>query len=66
MKKMLVLTTCIAALFGCSLFTSCEPDEVDAFAEGYRQGYYGNYKSVQTPSAEPVEVADETGALTVE
>lgn len=23
--------------------TSCDPDLVDAFADGYRDGYYGNY-----------------------
>ncbi len=25
------------------LCTSCDPDDVDAFAEGYRDGYYGNW-----------------------
>lgn len=39
MKKVKLYLT--LGLFVCSLpcFTACEPDEVDAFAEGYRYGY---------------------------
>lgn len=25
----------------CLIMTSCDPDEIDAFAQGYRDGYYG-------------------------
>lgn len=32
----------IMAIMACLTMTSCEPDDVDAFAKGYRDGYYGS------------------------
>jgi len=34
------------------LASSCDPDEVDAFADGYRKGYYGTYYAPAQPSTE--------------
>lgn len=40
-KSFIVLAiTAIALMIG---FTNCEPEEVDAFADGYRRGYEGSY-----------------------
>lgn len=33
----------VAAMTVGAICTACDPDEVDAFAEGYRDGYYGSY-----------------------
>ncbi|MBQ6689021.1 MAG: hypothetical protein IJN02_07260 [Bacteroidales bacterium] len=45
MKKYIkgVLSLLILVICACLCFTSCDPDEVDAFAEGYRKGYYGTW-----------------------
>lgn len=45
MKKLVmkfVLMLVVALSIG-AICTSCDPEDVDAFAEGYRQGYYGDY-----------------------
>ncbi len=41
MKKFVLML--ILALSIGAVCTSCDPDDVDAFAQGYRDGYYGNY-----------------------
>lgn len=33
----------VAMLTVGAICTACDPDVVDAFADGYRDGYYGNY-----------------------
>ena len=40
MKFVLML---VVALSIGAICTACDPEDVDAFAEGYRQGYYGDY-----------------------
>lgn len=36
----------IFAISFCScILTSCDPDDIDAFADGYRDGFYGTYGS---------------------
>lgn len=35
----------VVALSISALFTSCTPEEVDAFADGYRWGYYGEHET---------------------
>ena len=45
MKKLVmkfVLMLVVALSIG-AICTACDPEDVDAFAEGYRQGYYGDY-----------------------
>ncbi len=45
----------------CTIMTSCDPDEVDAFAKGYRDGYYGTYGTrTDMPNTDATETA-ETG-----
>lgn len=39
-KNLFVVVLLIASAFA---FQACTPDEIDDFADGYRQGYYGNY-----------------------
>ena len=41
MKKIAIAL--LLALSAALTMTSCDPDDVDAFASGYRDGYYGNY-----------------------
>lgn len=43
MKKLKNILIIVAALAIAVCATSCTPEEVDAFADGYRQGYYGSY-----------------------
>lgn len=38
-----IITMVLVALTAGLICTSCDPDDVDAFAQGYRDGYYGNY-----------------------
>lgn len=38
-----IITMVLIALTAGLICTSCDPDEVDAFADGYRQGYYGTW-----------------------
>lgn len=38
-----IATLVLVVLTAGLLCTSCDPDEVDAFAQGYRDGYYGNW-----------------------
>lgn len=40
--KKLILMLILAFSIG-AVCTACDPDTVDAFADGYRDGYYGNY-----------------------
>lgn len=43
-KKILWAIIALTTVAFCSgMLTSCDPDDVDAFASGYRDGYYGNY-----------------------
>lgn len=47
MKTFFAALSILSASF---LFTSCDPDDIDAFADGYRQGYYGSTRSAdETP-----------------
>lgn len=47
MKK--AFFTALAILSASFFFTSCDPDDIDAFAWGYRQGYYGTRSADDTP-----------------
>ncbi len=40
--KRVIVAALMSVAIGFSL-TSCTPEEVDAFAEGYREGYYGSW-----------------------
>lgn len=40
----------------CLTMTACDPDEVDAFAKGYRDGYYGYGTRSEMPNADTAEV----------
>ena len=44
LKRFVLL--CIAVSGVAVTVSSCDPDDIDAFADGYRQGYYGNYNSI--------------------
>ena len=49
----------IFAISFCScILTSCDPDDIDAFAEGYRDGYYGS-------RAEAGDTTDETPMIDI-
>lgn len=48
MKKSIKILCFIATAF---MFTSCDPDMIDAFADGYRQGYYGTSKASEPQTA---------------
>lgn len=43
MKKIKYILIAIAAIAIAVMATSCSPVLVDAFADGYRAGYYGYY-----------------------
>lgn len=49
MKKYRLLFLLAAAVVAGLSLTSCTPEEVDAFADGYRKGYYGTWSESQTP-----------------
>lgn len=38
-RKFSVLLGLATCMLGMLCFTSCDPDDIDAFAEGYRYGY---------------------------
>lgn len=42
-KVLSIVAVLLTIAFCASALTACDPDEVDAFASGYRDGYYGNY-----------------------
>lgn len=44
LKRVFAALVAVAAIAFCSgILTACDPDDVDAFADGYRDGYYGTY-----------------------
>lgn len=43
MKKFKYLLVLAVAVIAGLAMTLCDPDDVDAFADGYRDGYYGNW-----------------------
>ncbi|MDE5731445.1 MAG: hypothetical protein K2H95_00160, partial [Bacteroidales bacterium] len=50
MKSKVLFCTALLVL---SVFTtSCDPDIIDAFADGYREGYYGTRTSTQPTSTD--------------
>ncbi len=53
----------IMTAVGCMAMTSCDPDEVDAFAKGYRDGYYGYSSYTEMPDSDTGKtVATDTNA----
>lgn len=62
-KTLTVIAAMVAIVVGSMALTSCDPDDVDAFAKGYRDGYYGTYSSSESgnnidaiPSVESVDI----------
>lgn len=54
LKKIYAALVAVIAIVFCSgVLTACDPDDVDAFASGYRDGYYG------TRAEQPAEQAFE-------
>ena len=49
MKKYRLLFLLAAAVVAGASLTSCTPEEVYAFADGYYQGYYGTWSESETP-----------------
>lgn len=45
----------IMAASVCTIMTSCDPDEIDAFAKGYRDGYYGYGTRTEMPNTDATE-----------
>lgn len=42
----------------CLTMTACDPDDVDAFAKGYRDGYYGYGTRSEMPNADATEATE--------
>lgn len=41
-KRFFSIVIAVVVIAFCSgVLSSCDPDDIDAFAEGYREGYYG-------------------------
>ena len=56
MKSLKRIFTAIIAISFCSgIFTSCDPDDIDAFAQGYRDGYYGTRSEVSNTNMNETE-----------
>lgn len=49
MKKYKFLFLLAAVVVAGMAMTSCTPEEVDAFADGYRKGYYGTWSESENP-----------------
>ena len=66
MKKIVKRVTLMLAVVSsiCALSTSCTPEEVDAFAKGYRDGYYGTYGGYGTSACAAGEVVVEASEET--
>lgn len=49
----------IAVSFCSGILTSCDPDEIDAFAQGYRDGYY----STRADASDDGQAVEETATF---
>ena len=60
MKTLKKIFAAIIAVSFCSgILTSCDPDDVDDFAKGYREGYYWTRSGVANTDSNDVEVFSE-------
>lgn len=55
-KNYLLLVVAAAAFSG--LMTSCDPDDVEDFAAGYRYGYESTRTTVDTPAEQANQVSE--------
>lgn len=60
LKKFYAALVAVIAIVFCSgVLTACDPDDVDAFADGYRQGYYSEtHNDAATEDIQNVEQAE--------
>ncbi|MCH5221082.1 MAG: hypothetical protein J1F05_01980 [Muribaculaceae bacterium] len=70
MNKVKKISFALIAISLCmGIFTACDPDDIDAFASGYRDGYYGSSRGLvvegesqatEQDSSVSIAVAEET------